>query len=112
MNTKLALRARTQHQRSNNTGTALHIVAQFGYVDVAKVLIRNGADVNAVDEDNWTALHFTAYNGHVDVAQVLLQNGTDVDAVTNMKSTPLRMSERTCWRCESVASERCRYKCY
>ena len=37
--------------------TALHYAAQKGHVDVAKVLIQNGADVNAVEEDNWTALH-------------------------------------------------------
>ena len=31
-------------------GTSLHIAAKNGHVDVAKVLIQNGADVNAVDE--------------------------------------------------------------
>ena len=30
--------------------TALHYAAENGHVDVAKVLIQNGADVNAVDE--------------------------------------------------------------
>ena len=29
----------------------------YGHVDVAKVLIQNGADVNAVDERKETALH-------------------------------------------------------
>ena len=39
--------------------TALHFAAEKGHVDVAKVLIQNGADVNAVDEeDKWT--HFTS----------------------------------------------------
>ena len=30
--------------------TALHLQPKKGHVDVAKVLIQNGADVNAVDE--------------------------------------------------------------
>ena len=37
---------------------ALHDAAWSGYVDVAKALIQNGADVNAVDEEN--RRHFTA----------------------------------------------------
>ena len=32
--------------------TALHYAARDGHVDVAKVLLQNGADVNAVDKDN------------------------------------------------------------
>ena len=41
--------------------TALHFAAQNGHVDVAKVLIQNGADVNAVDEKmKRTALHVAA----------------------------------------------------
>ena len=45
------------------------------------MLIQNGADVNAVDEEK--GQHFTSQleNGHVDVAKVLIQNGADVNAV-------------------------------
>ena len=73
-----------------------------GHVDVAKVLIQNGADVNAVDEDKWTALHFAAENGHVDVAKVLIQNGADVNAVVDVEDKwtalhfTLAAEERTC----------------
>ena len=38
-----------------DNGTALHCMKK-GNVEFAKVLIRNGIDVNAVDEDNDTAL--------------------------------------------------------
>jgi ankyrin repeat protein len=53
------------------------------------MLIQNGADVSAVDEDKNTPLHHAAENGQVDVAKVLIQNGADVNAVNEHKRTPL-----------------------
>ena len=49
----------------------LHLAAHKGHVDVVKVLIQNGADVNTVTENKWTALHHSAKHGHVDVVKVL-----------------------------------------
>ena len=57
----------------------LHKAAEEGQVDVAKMLIQNGADVNAVDcVRKFTALHIAARYGHVDVAKVLIHYGADV----------------------------------
>ena len=38
----------------DENSTALHFAAQWGYADVAKVLIQNCADVNAVQKDKQT----------------------------------------------------------
>ena len=46
-----------------NDATSLFVAAERGHVDVMKVLIQNGADVNAVDEDEETALHKAAEEG-------------------------------------------------
>ena len=43
------------------------------------MLFENGANVNAVEKDNWAALQIAASYGHVDVANVLIQNGADVN---------------------------------
>ena len=65
---------------------ALHWAAEKGHVDVVKVLIRNGADMNAVtDYDMNTALHYAVTNKYVDVVKVLIQNGIDVNAVNKRK---------------------------
>ena len=66
---------------ASQTKHSTSLAAQKGHVDVVKVLIQNGADVNAVEEYKETALHTAALNGHVDVAKVLIQNGADVNAV-------------------------------
>mgnify|MGYP000517299244 CR=1 FL=1 len=59
--------------------TPLHNAAQCGHVDVAKVLIQNGADVNAANKDNWTSLHHAARNGHVVLTLQLLCFGSVID---------------------------------
>mgnify|MGYP003319189623 CR=1 FL=1 len=48
----------------------IHHAATYGHVDVAKVLIQNGADVNAVDKDKETPLHLAAVNGYVDLSLI------------------------------------------
>ena len=72
-----------------NTNAALHDAADEGHVDVAKVLIQNGVDVNAVDEDEKAALHWAAENERVDLAKVLLENGADVNKrfIRTLKNT-------------------------
>lgn len=57
--------------------TNLFLVCFLGYADCLKVLIQNGADVNAVDKGRSTALHEAAQKGHVDVVEVLVENGAD-----------------------------------
>ncbi len=67
--------------------TALHFATNS--IDVVKVLLENGADVNAVDDEKIAALHIAAKEGYVDVARVLIQNGADVNAVDVRKLTAL-----------------------
>jgi hypothetical protein len=71
---------------------ALHVAGKYGHVDVAKLLIQNGAGVNAVDKDNWTSLHVTTWYGHVDVAKLLIQKGAEVNAVNGDNATSLHMT--------------------
>ena len=68
---------------------ALHYATSNGHVDVAKLLIKNGADVNAVETCNRTSLHAAAGNGHIDVVKLLIQNGADINTVDRWKQSAL-----------------------
>jgi hypothetical protein len=75
-----------------NGWKALHVSTWKGYVDVAKLLILNGAAVNAVDIHNKTSLHVAGQWGRVDVAKLLIQNGAYVNAVNNTRWSVLFMA--------------------
>ena len=53
-----------------------------GHAEVVKLLITNGADVNAtgVGEKKMTSLIYASKNGHAEVAELLITNGADVNA--------------------------------
>jgi ankyrin repeat protein len=61
--------------KDNDGGwTRLHRVAYNGHEAVVRLLVENGADIEAQDADEGTALHWAAKNGHKTVVQLLLEN--------------------------------------
>lgn len=71
--------------------TLLHIAALRNRIEVVKLLIERGADVNA--KGGWwvvTPLHWAADNGHTEMVWLLLEQGADVNARTEEHGyTPL-----------------------
>lgn len=60
--------------------TSLYFASQGGHLEIAELLLENGADPNA--HTRWgTALQIAARRGHAGVAETLLQNGADPNAV-------------------------------
>ena len=66
--------------KGSNKFTALHVAVEHGQVEIARLLLDNGAKVNAQGENDWTALHVAAQHGQVEIAGLLLDNGAKINA--------------------------------
>jgi len=61
-------------------GTPLHWAAFNGHLEVARLLIESGADINDGNRHSERPLHWAAFKGHLDVARLLIESGADVNA--------------------------------
>jgi ankyrin repeat protein len=71
--------------------TPLHLAAKECHLGLAKLLLANGADVDAPSWISGTALHVAVNHGHLVIAESLLANGADVNRIDsgNHQRTPL-----------------------
>ncbi|KAL7872719.1 hypothetical protein AOLI_G00117900 [Acnodon oligacanthus] len=76
--------------------TPLMTACSSGNYQMAKFLIRLGADINACDQFNWTPLHHACHAGQVDIIDLLVQSGAVVEAVALNGATPLMRAIESC----------------
>ncbi|KAM7396821.1 hypothetical protein PAMP_019831 [Pampus punctatissimus] len=77
----------------NTKATALHVAAAKGYIEVLKVLLQCGVDVDSRDIDGWTPLHAATHWGQEEVCTLLADNMCDMGAVNNVGQTPLDVAD-------------------
>jgi len=69
--------------------TALHIAAHCGSATIARLLLKHGAKVDALEAWDETPLHFAARSGAVEVCSTLLDHGASIDVTNAYGWTPL-----------------------
>ena len=72
--------------------TALHAAAASRQLEIARLLIERGADVNARQQAEFTPLHEAAASGQLEFAELLLTHGADVKAKSDAGKTPLALA--------------------
>lgn len=78
-------------------GTKLHEAALNGDMLLAKAMIREGADVDAVISlYGFTPLHIATRHGHDDVVGLLLENGADPNISNGLGAYPLDFAAGAC----------------
>jgi ankyrin repeat protein len=65
-----------------------------GHIEIARLLLQNGADVNVRNNYGSTPLHCAAYNGHIDILHLLFENGADLEAQSNNGERALHYAAR------------------
>jgi ankyrin repeat protein len=69
---------------------ALHWAAENGLIDIASLLIDQGADADEPDHFGNTALHLAL--AYPDMIELLLDSGADVNAKNALGNTPLHLA--------------------
>jgi ankyrin len=67
----------------------LHVCVSTGNIDMVRLLLARGADIEAHDKAGATALHYAARVGHKDIAGLLIDNSADVNAKDRGGKPPL-----------------------
>ncbi|KAJ6151927.1 hypothetical protein N7497_006246 [Penicillium chrysogenum] len=74
----------------NDTGaTGLHLAAEYGHEEIAKVLCKAGADLNPTDTDGETPLIRAAVGGYEGLVLMLLKEGASIHAQGRRYGTAL-----------------------
>ena len=62
--------------------------------EIVRLLMENGANPNARDEDDQTPLYWAAGRGRIEIVRLLMENGADINAGGSREGTPLRGAAR------------------
>ncbi|KAK3101776.1 hypothetical protein FSP39_006268 [Pinctada imbricata] len=72
--------------------TPLHRACYNGHTDMVRLLLANGANIEAKTIDGWHPIHSAARWNQAQVISVLIENGADINATTKGGQTPLHLA--------------------
>ena len=74
--------------------TILQIAIQLESTNCLPILIRNGADINATDNQGFSALHWCTLTGNTNCAQILIKAEANINAKSHRGETALHLAAR------------------
>jgi ankyrin repeat protein len=80
-----------------SSSTPLHEASKNGYIEVVKLLIKKGFNVNNLDREGKTALYEACKNGHSEIIKILIGAGADTNTFTKHElssNTPLHEASK------------------
>ena len=78
-----------KNPKHSNGMTPLHLAADFGHLDIVKLITNTLFDKNPKSNQNITPLHFAAGQGHLDIVRFLIDHVENTDVRTKDGITPI-----------------------
>ena len=81
------------NSKAEDNQTPLHYASWHGHFEVAKLLLANGANINARTKLwNWAPLHYASDKGHLEMVKFFLENGANPNASSYGADTSLHLA--------------------
>ncbi len=75
--------------------TPLMLAAAKDHINVAKILLSEGANPNQTDNGGGTAIIYAVWKGHVDIVELLIEYDAEINAKTKDGRTPLKLANNS-----------------
>ena len=99
------------NKRNIGGATALHIAARKGNIEIIKILVNNGADLNIKDNEGWTPLMRAASNNNSEIVSELIAKGANANLKNNLGQTAiLHSTQSSCLKCLDLVLQKINYK--
>ncbi len=83
------------HAKSDNGSSILD--SMITSVEICKMLLQFGADINARGKMGWTPLIYAAIQGEYETAKILIEHGADIHVKDVYGETALQIAENQVW---------------
>jgi len=68
----------------------IYIASQEGIkIEIIKILIENGANINLCDRDGYSPIYFASHNGNIEIIKILIENGANINLCDDNGYFPL-----------------------
>ena len=78
---------------NSSQDTPLNIAAMFNNIDIVKLLVKAGADLDKANDDDETPLHSAVHLGNIKIVKILIDSGANINKRDSIdRYTPLHLA--------------------